>query len=464
MGLLNIFKKRPRAEPYNIQTGRISGDGNYYRTLSPFRSRTNDILADLRRIPDEAEAIEFASKKVPDMSIALWNFQRLSNQGHSMKFLDLKGNTLTSVADDWREFASRINAISNSGLDGLIDIFHKNAFLKGLQMCEVEVNADLTDIVDVYPIDPQTVTWEQEDRDGRKVWVPYQFVGFKKVDLSKGNIFYVPTDPDNEDPRGNLIMGASLQPIDYQLQSLQDMAAVLRRQGYPRADIEIDRESFIKSLPANIKNDPKKLEESLDKYFYHLRDIMRQLEPTDDYIHYNDTKINQGGSANPARSMDIRAFNEMTDTQVLSGLKQLSIFANRNTGVTESWGTVQFRIYCSGIASIQRGSKRLVEEIARLWLRIKGIQAIPVFTHNTIDWNSEEQRMNVNLMKQEFYAVAQLMGWIDADKAASEAMGVEKAIGERPIAEVKVHFAMGGEKPNADNDEHKGAEVSKEFE
>ena len=120
----------------------------------------------------------------------------------------------------WRKHWTRINTISNSGLDGLIDIFHKNAFPKGLQMCEVGVNADLTDIVDVYPIDPQTVTWEQEEREGRKVWVPYQQNFTKKVDLSKGNVFYVPTDPDNEDPRGNLIMGASLQPIDYQLQSL----------------------------------------------------------------------------------------------------------------------------------------------------------------------------------------------------------------------------------------------------
>jgi len=436
------FLKRPRAEPA-ATPGRVSGDGNYYNILTPYRSRTNDILRDLRRIPDEASAIEYASKKVPDMGISLWNFLRLSNQGHETKFYDLKGNVMTSIESEWRIFAARVNTISNSGLDGLIDIFHKNAYLKGLQMCEVEVNSDLTDIVDVYPIDPQTVTWEQEEREGRKVWVPYQLVGFTKVDLSKGNIFYVPVDPDNEDPRGNLIMGTSLQPIDYQLQSLQDMSAVLRRQGYPRADIEIDREAFIKSLPANVRNDPKQLMDALDKYFYYLKDIMRQLEPTDDYIHYSDTKINQGGSTNPARSMDIRAYNEMSDIQVLSGLKQLSVFANRNTGITETWGTVQFQIYCNGIASIQRGSKRLIEEVAKLWLRVKGVQAIPVFTHNKVDWNSEEQRMKVNSMKQDFYANAVRYGWITNDMAAQEVMGVEKAVSKMP---------SGGDVSNGSND------------
>ena len=464
MGIIDFFKRpRARAEP-NIPTGRISGDGNsYYNILSPFRSRTNDILRDLRMIPDEAEAIDYTSKKVPDMSMSLWNFQRLSNQGHKMAFYDLKGNRIKVLEEEWRGFASRVNAISNAGLDGLIDIFHKNAFLRGCQMCEVEVGEGLTDIVDVYPIDPQTVTWEKETRDGKKVWVPYQQDFTRKIDLSKGNFFYVPTDPDNEDPRGNLIMGASLQPIDYQLQSLQDMAAVLRRQGYPRADISISRESYINSLPANIRNNPRELSNALDEYYHYLKSVMRELEPTDDYIHYDDTTINQGGSTNPARSMDIRAFNEMTDTQVMSGLKQLSVFANRNTGVTETWGTVQFRIYCSGIASIQRGSKRLIEEIAKLWLRIKGVQATAVFEHNAIDWNSEEQRMNVNLMKQDFYAIAQLMGWINADMAASEVMDVERAVSQEPTVEAKIHFSTGGEKSIADNEKHKRVELPEEL-
>ena len=170
---------------------------------------------------------------------------------------------------------------------------------------------------------------------------------------------------------------------------------------------------------------------------------MQQLEPTDDYIHYNDTTINQGGSTNPARSMDIRAYNEMTDTQVLSGLKQLSVFANRNTGITETWGTVQFQIYCNGIASIQRGSKRLIEEVAKLWLRVRGVQSIPVFSHNKVDWNSEEQRMKVNSMKQDFYANAVRYGWITNDMAAQEVMGVEKAVDKMP---------SGGDGANANND------------
>ena len=85
-------------------------------------------------------------------------------------------------------------------------------------------------------------------------------------------------------------------------------------------------------------------------------------------MHFDDIERNQGqGGANQGRSLDVRAVNELVDVQVLNGAKQMGIFSNRISGNTETWGTVHFRIL-SGIASCQRGSKRLIEEIARYGL------------------------------------------------------------------------------------------------
>src|SRR5690606_31991415 len=181
--------------------------------------------------------------------------------------------------------------------------------------------------------------------------------------------------------------------------------------------------------PSHIKNNPQELNKWLKEQYHNVVNTLQSIKPDSDIVHFDDVKRNPGTNGANARSLDVRAISELVDTQTLSGLKQMAIFMNRNQGVTESWGTVQFRIFCSGIASCQRGSKRLIEEIARLWLRVKGIQAVPVFKHDTIDWNSEEQRMTVNLLKQKYYAIAQLMGWIDEDMAAQEVMKVEKAAG-----------------------------------
>lgn len=396
--------------------------------------------------------------------MAVWNFVRLGNQGNEMSFYSPsdKNNRLSDVESKWREFASRINEISNSGLDGLIDQFHYSSFLLGAMGVEVEVTPDRKDIYDVYPVKPQTIEWELKTIKGRKKWVPFQYDMHKKVylDPDNANFFWVPADPEIGDPRGTLTMSPVLQAIDFQMQILQDLQAVLHHQGYPRNDISIDLERMMTHCPAHIKNDATKLNEWLSSQYNNIVNMMENIAPDSDYVHFDDVKINMNTGANAGRSMDVRAISELVDTQTLSGLKQMAIFMNRNQGVTESWGTVQFRIFCSGIASCQRGSKRLIEEIARLWLRVNGIQAVPVFKHNTIDWNSEEQRMTVKLLEQEFYAVAQLMGWIDGDVASQEVMRTEKAVGE-PIENARVSFSNGGGK--VVTDKHSGQEpVSKE--
>ncbi len=444
--------------PSGRRTVMTSGYGG---SLSPYRSRTSDTLKTLRGIGEETRAIEFLRRVNPDVSMAVWNFVRLANQGNETHIYGLDGETRRKdLEEKWREFASEVNEISNSGLDGLIDQMHYSFYVLGGIGMEVEVNQERTAINDIHLVKPQTVEWETQEVKGREVWVPFQYgkTGQKVyLDAQNANFFWVPADPDIGDPRGSLTLAPVLQAIDFQMQILQDIQAVLHHQGYPKNDVVIDMEQLMKNCPASIKADSKKLEEYIDNIIATTATMMETMNPDSDYIHTSDIKINRADGNAATRSLDIRALLEGIDPGVLSGLKQMSIFMNRNTGVTESWGTVQFKIYASGIASCQRNSKRAVERAAQLWLRVNGEQGIVKFEHNTLDWNSEEQRQKVALMKQEYYAVAQMMGWISSDQAAQEMMGVQRAFGE-PNENIRVAFSTGGGKANAsDTDEHNRA-------
>lgn len=443
MGLSNRQFARARAEPRHIPTGRQTQINNgYASTLSPFKSRTGDVLKTLRSISEESQAIEYLKRVNPDVSMAVWNFVRLANQGNEMHFYGLDGKTRrTDLESKWREFASRINEISNSGLDGLIDQLHYSSFLLGAMGVEVEVTPDRKDIYDVYPVKPQTIEWELKEIKGRKTWVPFQYHMTKKVYLDKehANFFWVPADPDIGDPRGTLTMTPVLQAIDFQMQILQDLQAVLHHQGYPRNDIEIVLERLMTYCPPHIKNNPKELQNWLNEQHNNIVNMMENIAPDSDYIHFDDVKINMTNGANGGRSLDVRAINELVDVQVLNGLKQLGTFANRSAGKTETWSTVEFLIMTQGIKSCQRGSKRLIEEIARLWLRVNGEQAIAKFKHGVVNWQSEEDKQTVALMKQEFYVIAQLMGWISGDKASQEVMGNKGAVG-KPNENIRISF------------------------
>ena len=453
---------RTRDAPGQPPSGRQTQIGSgYSSTLSPYNSRTADVLKELRCIRDESQALEFLKKVNPDVSMAVWNFVRLANQGNEMQFYS-SGKTkarMTYVEDKWREFAARINEISNSGLDGLVDQFHYSSFLLGGQGAEVEVTEDRTDIYDVYAVKPQTVKWELGDVDNHKKWVPFQWQMGKKtyLDPAHANFFWVPSDPDIGDPRGSLTMVPVLQAVDFQMQILQDLQAVLHHQGFAKNDIEIDLAKLEMYCPPEIKNNAIKKYEWLQAECTRIQTLVQNMKPDSDYIHSNDIKVNLTPGANSGRSLDVRAISELVDQQVMSGGKQLSVFMNRNTGVTETFGTVQFRIFCAGIASCQRGSKRLIECIARLWLRVNGIQATPTFKHSILNWENEEQRYKVKLMEEQFHAIAVIFGWEKNDTAAQQVVKAEKAVSDPLYDSIKVSFSSGGD--GSGNDKHQGAKL-----
>lgn len=452
MGFWNklFSRKKDRADP--IPTGRATAAGiNQWGTLSPYRSRTTDILQKLRSIPEESQAIDFLKRVSPDMSMAIWNFVRLANQGHEMAFYGIGNskNRLTDVEEMWnKEFAPRVYSLSNSGLDGLIELLYQVGITKGAMMVEVDVLEDRSDIYDVYVIDPTTIEWEWEKRDGRKVLIPYQQQDSKKVSLENANFFHVSIDSDIDDPRGTISLAPALQSIDFQMQILTDLQAVLHHQGYPRQDFSLSRESAMMSAPVECKSNAKKMTEYLAARWNEVVSYLRTLKPDDDYVHWDDVSINMNQGANANRSLDVRAITELVDVQVLNGVKQLGTFANRHTGKTETYSSVEMKIFVQGIMSMQRGTKRLVEEIARLWLRVKGIQAVPKFTHNVVDWQSEIDKWTVAILKEQYYGNAQGLGWISPDEAANGAIGKEKAYKEIPTEQIPIKF--GGDETDTD--------------
>jgi hypothetical protein len=455
---------RSRAAPREPPAGRQTQIGSgYSSTLSPYSSRTADVLAQLRIIRDESQALEFLKKVNPDVSMAVWNFVRLANQGNEMQFYTSGKSKarMTYVEDKWREFASRINEISNSGLDGLIDQLHYSSFLLGAMGVEAEVTDDRADIYDVYVVKPQTIRWELGDIDNHKKWVPFQWSMGKKVylDPAHANFFWVPSDPDIGDPRGSLTMVPVLQAVDFQMQILQDLQAVLHHQGFARNDIEILLEKVETYCPANIKNNPVEKAKWLNNECARIQKVVENLKPDSDYIHGNDTKITMAQGANSGRSLDVRAVTELVDVQMLNGSKQMGIMTNRvgGLGSTESWGSITLKIFCDGIMSCQRGSKRLMEEIARLWLRVNGIAGIPSFKHNVVNWENEEQRYKVKLMEEQFHAIAVIYGWESNDSAAQQVVKAEKAVSDPLYESIKVSFSQGG--GNGDNDKHSGPKL-----
>ena len=414
-----------------VKTGdRISTTGYNIGDTETQEYQSSALLTELRSQSSVGEQIEVIAAKDPDVSQAVWAFQRLCMQGIEIEIKDLNGKRIPEAEQLFNYQCRNWNKLSQDGLDGIIDSLHKVGLLYNVMMVEVVVDSTNNDTFSgIYIIDPRTLEWQLEERDGFEQWIPYQDQNGDKIDLTQGNIFWTVVNPDISTPAGPYLLESAVPAVDYKLQTIKDSSAVLRRQGYPYNIYSINKERVINSLPVSKRNDSKEVKKAVSDAVNLAAQVAGTREPTQDIVVTDDIEVNRSSNSTASTSIDTRAWFETIDIQMLNGCKTLGFLMNRASGQTETWGSVQMKIITDMVRSFQNKSKRLVENIGAIWLQLNGYQGTLKLTHNPLEYQSEEQKWKAQNEKDTHYKTAQEQGWIDPDEAAQGAIGSDKATG-----------------------------------
>ena len=429
----NKTKKSNKESVLEIKTGnKMSYAGYNLGDTETQEYQATSLLNELRSKNDVGEQIEVIVAKDPDVSQAVWAFQRLCMQGINIEIKDLNGKRIPEAEDLFNYQCRKWNRLSEDGLDGIVDNLHKIGLLYNIMMVEVVVDKRNQDTFSgIYIIDPRTVEWKLEKREGIEQWIPYQDQEGKKVDLTKGNIFWVSVNSGITKPTGPYLLESAVAAVDYKLQTIKDSSAVLRRQGYPYNIFSINKERVINSLPVSKRNDLKEVKQAIQNAVDLAANVAVGREPTQDIIVTDDIIVDRSSNAAAGSSIDTRAWFDTIDIQMLNGCKTLGFLMNRASGQTESWGTVQMKIITDMVKSFQNKSKRLIEDIGAMWLQLNGYQGTLKLTHNPLEYQSEIQKWEAQEKKDNHYKTSEDQGWINADEAAQGALGVDKATGEK---------------------------------
>lgn len=430
----NRDSKKNSIEVIEIKTGnKVSYAGyNIGDSEAQEYSQTTALLADLRSKTSIGEQIETIVARDPDVSQSVWAFQRLCMQGVNIEITDLQGNRIPEAENLFNVQCRHWNKLGEDGLDGIIDSLHKVGLLYNVMMVEVVVdNKGGNTFSGIYIIDPRTLEWQLEKRDGVEQWIPYQDQQGNKVDLTKGNVFWVIANPDITKPNGAYLLESAVPAVDYKLQTIRDSSAVLRRQGYPYNVFSINKERVVNSLPASQRNDKNAVNEAIQRAVELASSVAVGREPTQDIVVTDDIEVNRNSNSSAGSSIDTRAWFDTIDIQMLNGCKTLGFLMNRASGQTESWGTVQMKIITDMVKSFQQKSKRLIEDIGAIWLQLNGYQGTLKLTHKPLEYQSEIQKWDAQNKKDEHFKTAEDQGWINIDEAAQGATGNSKATGEK---------------------------------
>lgn len=428
-------KRKPKNQQnvtvIEVKTGnKVSYAGYSIGDTETQEYQSTALLTELRNATDVGQQIQIIAAKDPDVSQAVWAFQRLCMQGVNIEIRDLNGTRIPEAEDLFNLQCRHWNKLGEDGLDGIIDNLHKIGLLYNVMIIEVVVGGDNT-FSGIYIIDPRTIEWQLEKRDGVEEWIPYQDQDGNKIDLTKGNVFWVISNPDISKPNGPYLLESAVPAVDYKLQTIRDSSAVLRRQGYPYNVFSINKERVINSLPASQRNDKKAVNEAIQKAVDLASSVAVGREPTQDIVVTDDIEVSRNSNSSAGTSIDTRAWFDTIDVQMLNGCKTLGFLMNRNSGTTESWGTVQMKIITDMVYSFQQKSKRLIEDVGAIWLQLNGYQGTLKLTHKPLEYQSEIQKWDAQNKKDLHFKTAEEQGWINVDEAAQGAVGNDKATGEK---------------------------------
>jgi hypothetical protein len=369
----------------------------------------------------------------PDASLAIWNFLRLSNQGHELECLKPTGTNDKQGLDYLNSLAMRVGRLYKGGADQLINVLNLTGYTQGAIALEVELNESLTDVVDFHAVDPSTLDFRKNKETGVLELVQKQLDGTYKV-LNEEQVFYYPIDPDIGDPYGRSPILPVLQIVFFQVEVLKDLKAVAHHQGHARFDISIMEEAILKNIPPSISAQGEvAVREFVMKYINDIEKKFKSLKPDDNFIHPDSVKVEMTGGTN-GKSMDVTKIIDVINQQVVSSLKQLPILLGRNEGSTETHGTIQWQIYVSGIESIQRGTKRILERAYNLALQIQGKQSRARLTFNKLRTTDRQAEATAEKTETETKILQVQQGWIDNNEAANDMVGHDAVAEPQPVS------------------------------
>lgn len=433
---MGIRAKRLKDKEKQVNIGKFS-EIDTFSTTTNSESKVQSLLRQLRSTTDVYESIDLLINEHPDTSMAFQMLLSLVNQGGTIQFES--GNNSKEILFEWNEFASNVGKTCSNGLEGIIYQLHASDFSQGAMACEVVVNRSL-EIEDIYVIEPKTINWKLDKQT--QTYRPFQKINSKEIDLSKANLLWIPFNPKVGNPNGTLLFKPVLQAADMQLEFFESSQKVLYRAGTPRYDVEINRESLIQTAPTEIKSDVtgKSLQKWINETISAIKANFRNMGAINDLVHTDDTKIDIKGANNSAFFQGISAYADIIDTQIMNALKVLGTLMNRhNQGGSYALSTVEFKAIVDMLEPRQRAEKRMVEQIAKIWLKTKGYIATVKWTPNPIEWQTFKDKMEYLLSKQEYYRRSEEYGYISPDEASKNTMGNDVAYNptERLFAYVK---------------------------
>lgn len=385
------------------------------------------------------DVIDILSDAHPDLSFSIWNFLRIANGDFTVEVRKPgSGRPFTAGVKAIEEFFDRLRYPNTDqfqlsySIESVLGQLFLTAITRGSCGLELVLTPDKTDVQFLAPIDTGAVDFKYEN---------YRFVPYmlnQQLLIDTPTVMIERLDPRVDDPYGRSPLVASLFPLLYQIQILQDVKAVVHNQGFPRFDIKILEEVLLKRMPIAIRNNEQLKQEWLNNKLKEIIDMYNSLNPDDSFVHFDSIEIGMAGgtSGGVGAMIDPEKLMKVVDNLVISGAKTVAtILGRRGTGNTGDFAKLEIKLYIQTVRAFQQVVERLMSRALTMLLNIQGKQGIVEFKFNPIEIRTELEQAQFQQTHYQNIAYLRDQGWIDQDTASMMAVG-KPAVSPAPLFDV----------------------------
>lgn len=369
------------------------------------------------------ELLDMLADLSPEVSRALWDFQRLCNPGWECKAFVL-GSEDTEDAQAQQALDAFLDTLRDTygSVDIVIGRLFTGPFVRGAFCAELVLDRGRMP-VDIATPDPYSVRFRKRNDPIRgEVWQPGQWQG-NFVPLDIPTFKYLPIDPMPGIPYGRPLAAPALFTSIFLLSLLHDVKRVVMQQGYKRMDISISLEQAI----AAYSQDTQGLE-SLGAFIAQavadVSSAYAALEPDDAFIHSDMVILNDPAGTVDSDSIGaIDKIIEKLERMATRALKSNSLLMGNDESASETDSNRRWEIHAAGIKSIQHYCEAMLESLLTLALQAQGMQARVEFRFSELRAAEMLRDAQTDAMKVQNARAKYEAGYYSQDEASNEAVG-----------------------------------------
>ena len=371
------------------------------------------------------ELLDMLADLSPEISRALWDFQRLFNPGWECKAYrvgseDAEDANAQAALDAFFD-TLRAEYGSEDVVWGKLSI---SAFMRGALCSELVLDPAGRMGVDLAVPDPHSVRFrKRKDNVRGEVWQPGQWQGADFVPLDIPTFKYIPIDPMPGVPYGRPLAAPALFSSIFLLGLMHDVKRVVMQQGYKRMDISIDTEqALIAYQQDNMGHDG--FMDFVAAVIAQVKTSYAALEPDDAFIHSDFIVLNDPAGTIDSDSIGAidRIIDKLTEG-VTRALKTNSLLMGGDESASETDSNRRWEIHVAGIKSIQHYCENMLEAQLTTALEAQGIQARVEFRFAELRAAEELRDAQVEQLKIANNAAKRDQGWVSQDEASNEVTG-----------------------------------------